>query len=408
MALIAGTLAVSMAGGAFAQDGTTSTYDKGGLKFVTGKAFELGMSTNMQVRAQLTDSRDVASGADTGDSMSFYIRRLKTGFKGFVYDKKWAYNFTFAWHDAASGNGIEDVGLTYKAGENWSIGAGRRKSFFNLQEYTSSSKQQFVDRSQANEVFNNDFMTGVWADGDVKLDAHTLRYHFGIFNGTSRTGNNFAEQRDFASGSGAAASNQGFRMLYAGRVELIGNGDSKAKVVDEESDLSSGPLQFVVGLGASWMNLNDNETPNVGGARTHKADVYNLVWDTRIHVSGWSIGAALFHRTVNFNDTADADAGHASGYTDIGAYAQIGYAMEWQGGMLEPAIRYSMVDRDDFNSGGRQQDESEITAALNYYIEGHKAKITFDATYAEARIHGVNANPNRPTATYRLQFQLGF
>jgi phosphate-selective porin len=414
MALIAGTLAVGLAGGAFAQDAdaTTTSYDKGGLNFKTGKAFSLNMSTNLQIRAQLTDNRDVASGADAGDSMSFYVRRLKTSLKGNVFDSKWNYKMTFAWQDAATGNGLEDAEITYKGGETWAVGAGRRKSFFNLQEYTSSSKQQFVDRSIANEVFNNDFVTGVWYDGNMKAGEHTVRYNFGIYNGTTRTGNNFGEQRDFASGSGAAASNNGFRMMYAGRVELIGNGDTKAKVLDGESDLRSDskerPLQFVTGLGASLMQLDDTETPNVGGARTHKADVWNLVWDARIHVEGFSVGAGLFHRTVNFGDTADTDVGHASGYTDMGAYAQLGYAIHTDGGIWEPAIRYSLVDRDDFNSAGRQQDDSELSVGVNYFMQEHKLKLTFDATYGEARVHGVNANPTRPTATYRLQLQMGF
>lgn len=401
MALIAGTLAVGLAGGAFAQDdSTTTTYDKSGLKIATGKSFSFGMSTNMQLRAQLTDSRNVGSGADAGDSMSFYVRRLKSTFSGHVWDSKWNYRMVYAWQSAT----LEEAAVTYKHSDEMAFGMGRRKSFYNLQEYTSSSAQQFVDRSAANAEFHQGFVTGAWVDGSMKLDAHALRYHFGVFNGPRDTASN---------GAGAAAANQGFKLMYNARVELIGNGDSTSSVLGGESDLRAddkrGDLLFVSGIGANWNQLNDNETQQVGGTRTHKADVWSLVWDARVHVNGLSLNAGLFHRTVNYNDTADADAGHASGYTDIGAYAQLGYTINMESGcQLEPAIRYSLTDRDDFNSGGTQSDDSELAVGVNYFMHGHKAKVTFDATYAEARVHGVNADPTRPTVTYRLQLQLGF
>jgi len=410
MALIAGTLAVGLAGGAFAQDdSTTTTYNKDGLKFATGKSFSFGMSTNMQLRAQLTDSRNQADGADAGDSMSFYIRRLKSSFSGHVYDSKWTYRMVYVW----AGSQLEEGSVTYRADEKYNIGFGRRKSFYNIQEYTSSGSQQFVDRSVANEEFNHDFVTGAWVDGSMKLEAHALRYHFGIFNGVPRAGARFAENSDFAQGSGGATINQGFKLMYNARVELIGNGDTKSSVLGSESDLRKDDkresLLFVTGIGANWNQLNDNETQNVGGARTHKADVWSLVWDARVHVQGLSFNAGIFHRTVNFNDTADADAGHASGYTDLGFYGALGYTINLEGGnQFEPAIRYSLIDRDDFNSGGAQRDDNELSVGLNYYMQGHKAKLSFDATYAEQRIHGVNADPTRPTVTYRLQLQLGF
>lgn len=414
MALIAGTLGLGLSGAALAQDDATkTTYDKDGLKIATGKNFSLGLSTNLQIRGQLTDNRDVAEGADAGDSMSFYIRRLKSTISGHVYDPKWAYRMTFAWHASNTAEALEEAQVTYKADDLYNIGVGRRKSWYNVQEYTSSSAQQFVDRSIANEVFNHDFLTGAWVDGKSKVgDANMVRYHFGVFNGTSRTGNNFGEVRDFANGSGAATVNNGFRMLYQARVEMIGNGDDKAGVTRGESDLrkedGNRDLQWVFGLGASMNQLDDSETPIIGGARSHKATVWSWVADFRAHMNGLSLGAGFFHRSVNFGDTADADVGHASGYTDVGYYAQLGYAMKWAEGVLEPAVRYSAVDRDDFNSGGRQQDDSELSVGINYFLHGHKAKLTFDATYAEARIHGGGANPNVPTVTYRLQLQLGF
>lgn len=421
MALIAGTLAVGLAGGAFAQDGdaTSTTYDKGGLNFTTGKSFSLNMSTNMQLRAQLTDDKDPAGATVAGDSMTFYVRRLKSSIKGHVFDQKWSYGMVFAWHDT-TGLALEEANVTYKAGDDWAIGAGRRKSFFNLQEYTSSSAQQFVDRSNANEQFNNDYATGVWADGHMKLgdSGHTFRYHFGIFNGIDRGGANVGLQRDFSSGSGGAAANRDFNMLYATRVELIGNGNAKDDIVRGESDLrkedKERPLQFIVGLGASVNRLGPGEAPNLGGAvGGHGADVWNLALDTRVHVDGISFNAGLFHRTFNYDDTADADVGHAGGYTDIGAYAQVGYAIHMDSGILEPAIRWGMVDRDDDNGGGRQFDDSELAFGLNYFLHGHRVKLTFDATYAESRAHGVTPvppafNANEPSMTYRLQLQLGF
>jgi hypothetical protein len=422
MALIAGTLAVGLAGGAFAQDGdaTSTTYDKGGLNFTTGKSFSLSMSTNMQIRAELTDDNDPAGGTVAGDSMSFYVRRLKTSLKGHVFDKKWSYGMTYAWHDT-TGLALEDAHVKYAAGDDWTVGAGRRKSFFNLQEYTSSSAQQFVDRSAANEAFNNDFMTGVWVDGNMKLgeSGHTFRYHFGVFNGTDRgPGSNTGLQRDFASGSGGATANRDFNMLYATRLEIIGNGDGKSDVTKGESDLRSDekerPLQFILGYGLSLNRLGPGEAPNLGGVvGGHGADVWNMAVDARVHMDGISLNAGIFHRTFNYDDTADADVGHAGGYTDIGAYAQLGYAIHMEGGILEPAIRYGLVDRDDDNGGGRQFDQNELALGLNYFLHGHRVKLSFDATYAESRAHGVTPvppafNATEPSVTYRLQLQLGF
>ncbi len=412
MALLAGTLGIGLAGAAIAQD-TSTKLDHGGLQFKTGDAFSFKMSTNMQIRAQLTDNRNTVEGSDSGDQMAFYVRRLKTAFTGNVIDKDWNYRFVYAW----AGNTLEEAAVTYKGVEGLDIGIGRRKSFHSLQEITSSSAQQFVDRSDAHEAFRHKWATGAWVHGSTKFDAHTLRYHFMISNGVP-SGDGNAQSNDLATGSGGAfprgggaAGSSGFNMMYNARVDLVGNGSD---VTSGESDLrkkdNNGQLQFIAGMAAAWMQLDQHQTANLGGTGPYAADVYSLTWDTRVHVSGLSLNAAIFHRTVNYSDDADGDAAHANGYTDIGWYAQVGYAMHMDNGAIfEPAIRMSQIDRDDDNGGGPQFDANELAVAFNYYIKGnHRAKLTFDATYRELRAHGANADPDRPTAIYRLQLQLSF
>ena len=114
---------------------------KDGKTSIESKSAKLDISNRVQVR--FTNEQPEV-GDDRG---SFRIRRAKTKFEGWVYDKNLTYELQLNWPDTA--NPLEDVAINYdlsKGKKTFQLKFGQYKVPFGRQELTSSGSQQFVDR----------------------------------------------------------------------------------------------------------------------------------------------------------------------------------------------------------------------------------------------------------------------
>ena len=149
---------------------------------------QVNISNRIQVR--FTESEvlgTILPGGENDESIgSFRIRRAKTKFDGWFYDKDLTFEMQLNWADIA--NVLEDANLNFdvtNGSKLFMIKAGQYKVPFGRQQLTSSGNQQFVDRSAVSDLFARGRDIGVQLWGNPfqgKID-----WRIGIFNGNGRS-----------------------------------------------------------------------------------------------------------------------------------------------------------------------------------------------------------------------------
>ncbi|MCI0617399.1 OprO/OprP family phosphate-selective porin, partial [bacterium] len=146
------------------------------------------ISNRIQVR--YTDSEVLpailAPGIGSGDSIgSFRIRRAKTKFEGWFYQKWMTYEVQLNWADVLSSLEDANLNIDVSRGKNlFMIKSGQFKVPFGRQELTSSGSQEFVDRALVSNLFarGRDIGVQVWGTPfGGKVD-----WRVGVFNGNGR------------------------------------------------------------------------------------------------------------------------------------------------------------------------------------------------------------------------------
>src|SRR5262249_17926095 len=124
---------------------------------------------------------------------SFKIRRAKTQLAGWIYWPELTYELQLGWAGSDSGSG---AGTTFSGLEDaylaWDVQhkdvfqgqGGQFKVPFGRQEYTSSERQQFVDRSLLSGEFTHGRDVGAMIGG--RFGKGMLDWRVGAFNGNGR------------------------------------------------------------------------------------------------------------------------------------------------------------------------------------------------------------------------------
>ena len=150
---------------------------------------QINISNRIQVRWTQTEvlPSPLFPGVDADDSIgSFRIRRAKTKFDGWFYDKDLTFELQLNWADIA--NPLEDANLNFditNGSKLFMIKGGQFKVPFGRQELTSSGNQQFVDRSAVSNLFarGRDIGVQIWGNPwNGKID-----WRLGVFNGNGRS-----------------------------------------------------------------------------------------------------------------------------------------------------------------------------------------------------------------------------
>jgi hypothetical protein len=130
-----------------------------------------------------------------------------------------------------------------------------------------------------------------------------------------------------------------------------------------------------------------------------------------------SLYAAYIGRYVTDNQGPPGTSGGSTDPTpgddtyDFALVGQIGYMInpKW-----EPFVRYDFIRFDSGSvAAGATQDVHEITTGVNYYLHGHAAKITLDASYlpngspiSDTGSGVLATEGNSAEFLFRAQFQL--
>ncbi len=328
--------------------------------------FLLRIGGRLQVRYtyQARDKRGgVADPGETRDVSVFELERARLSFGGHVIDPHLAYFIQLEADTDHEGSGeLLDAYVQYHAGEllgasaeAFSVGVGQWKPYFLRQEATSSARQQFVERSLANEFFNIDRNLGAWIQGDL----HPLFYAFAVTNGFDSINVPFDETDQIPA--------------FVGKLDVAILGKEGGKY--EEGNVAMKPEPTWV-VGVSLASDQNNGSSDVGTSQPFKAYQFGL--DTIFKWSLFSLQAEYMGRWLKYRDGNNVPgmAGDGDWHYAHGFYVQGGVFL--LPGAVEVAGRASAIWCD----GPRGGNAFEAGPCLNWYISrSHKVKFQTDLSF---------------------------
>jgi Phosphate-selective porin O and P len=365
--------------------------------------------------------------AGTPDTADFYLRRLRPSIKG-TYGNAFVFQMTLAadnWGKNASATPNTTAANTVTLFDAFggfkfvdgdlaqTIVMGKKNAWF----YTGNF-------NAATGLFSNMRPTtiiGVPNNVGVAymLESPMVRFGVDVLN---NVGTGLAVPAG-AGGDNASTNptgnSTGEGLWYSARLELTGAGDWSSKW--QESFVGKPGHGFVLGAEVGSVNHDRVSFGGTAAAPTNPGDASATVYglEGMIHLDALTAVADI--RLQNTARTPDAGASLA----DVNSRTwciQAGYAMPSGISLvpvIEPAVRYAVIDRDtdndgsaidgttygaaDYGNSGRQ-----IEIGLNAYFNGHKNKLAVEYVRWTGEESGT-ANTQAPTANIlRIQHQLWF
>ena len=390
-------------------EGFTAGYSSG--KFLIQSAdgrFVLNPSVGFQFRG-VADFRDgVKNGGHDDDQSGFEIRRLKFAFDGNIFTPDLTYRFQWNTNRKSGVPELDEGWVRYQFHDTpFAIRAGSLGNTWDHETEVSYKRQIAVERSLLHELVTSggaggeDYVQGVQLLYEQENN-DPVRAFVLLHDGINSRNTNFQD-------GGGGAPLLGLKSVdwaVSGRVEYKLDGNwadyRQFTALGNKKDL------LVVGAGFDYED-SDNVT-----ALFHTVDVQ---WVPQA-VKGLSLYAAYVGVSRDFRNVT-AGAGVDTSPYDWGILAQAGYLVndQWE---LFARYDYTNLDRNaptgtgTLGAGARIEDKlHEITVGTNYYLHGHNAKFTLDATYLpngspfSIDSAGILAQPAaKDQFLFRAQFQL--
>jgi hypothetical protein len=373
--------------------------------------FLMRVNNWLQLRHTLFDSE-----GPNEDQNTFSFERLRLVFSGHVFSPDLGYFFQFDGNSDRSTDAIFlDWFVTYDLGHNvfcceenkLGVKLGKWKVPFNRSREESGRRLQFSDRAEANVFFDLNRSMGVGLFG--RLDPFAVPVHFetALFNGF-RTGSFSTTRRDEELDDNFGWSLRSYADLGSdfgqdGEPDLswharpslrVGGGLAYIRVEDEgEREFNR---QFVVDSGQTLASILP--------AGVSAYDVWLFTVDTHLKCRGLSIIAEYYWRYIT-----QFSGGSVPSLYDDGFVLQTGYFICPE--RLELLFRWSRIVGESGTLGLEHQSSDEVATGFVWYMKGHNAKLTFDASHrngAPLSSSRLDALPGDAGWLYRTQFQLLF
>jgi phosphate-selective porin OprO and OprP len=318
------------------QDGLTAGHN-GKSFFICSQdgAFALNIAGMIQFH-HIYNSQD-ESGTDD-EAAGFEVARTRFGFIGNVVDPTWKYVIWTGHSDTGSAL-LLDSYITKVFEGGWSVTAGQFKTPLWREFLVSEKSQQLIDRSLLNGL-SGSYTQGVKADYKNDTVHITLSFNDGLA-GINKTWS--TEDTDLA---------------FTGRGELL--------VFGNWTNYSS------------WMSCEHDEPVLVLGGAAHYQKGESGTATVPVDITRWTAdvnwgmgGANLFAAIIGDHqesDTVEIDR--------LGVLVQAGVFVTEK---LEVFGRYEWADLDTDVDG--TDDLGIVTVGGNYYIQGHRLKISADVGY---------------------------
>lgn len=351
---------------------------KAGLGFATPDS---SYSINIRFRIQNRILMNTASDEDLQPaSWEARVRRCRLSFTGHMLNPKWSYYMQLSfsrgdmdWSDAdaslqnTSPNVLRDAMIFYKPVKNLQLGFGQGKLPGNRQRITSSSAQQFYDRSIVNVNFTVDRDFGLFAYHTATLgETFTILTKLAITSGEGRN---------------SSLSNPG--LAYTGRVELLPLGVFTDGGDYFEGDVAREPKPKLSIAGAYQFNDLAVRTGGQLGKDLMASRSFNVYMaDMVFKYQGFALSSEYIRRDTEGSPTVTgSDARSRTIVTGDGINTQVSYCFKNQ---VEVALRHSLVSpHHDVLAKVRQNEQYGI--GLTKYLNRHKVKIQGNIFYNRER-----------------------
>lgn len=332
----------------------------------------------------------------------FEMRRVKLRFSGNVLDPSWTYRIVLSFKQNPLGTGassttngavLTDAEIRKDFGNGFAVRTGQWKGNYNFEEFTSSTAQQFADRTLVNQYFSTGHIQG------VELQYGTADWRASINYNDGGSNRNIA-----AIGSGSSLSNNQVQWATAGRVDWKLMGDWKQFKNLMSFRGSDNGLQ----LGAAYNWQRGGALNPLNPAFVGNSDGMNISYtaDFNARFNGASIFAAFLGNS--FYSRPDG----AASVNSYGVVVQGGYFLnddveligrwEWlnvsggttavvgSGSTSVPATSNSAT-----GSAINAQHFQIYTVGANYYISKNSIKLTADTGYVVGAILFANGLYNQ-------------
>ena len=418
-------------------DTLTAGYNKGFFIQSPDEAYKLKINTRLQFRYtginRATPPTSVAARAEATDRSDFELERAKIAFSGHmpsgINDEpiKYKIQLDADTDDETSRHGttLEDWYAEHKTLAWLTLRVGQFKGPQGQQELTSSGKQQFVDRSMINELFNLDRSIGAQAKtslfGKNNAGKNRVVIVYSVTNGYDQDSDHYSPQDNNFAYSARAAWN------------VFGNvGKDESALGWQKGKYDEGAVRM--GMHVAYFDENANDEPEFDGIsldgglpgvatlEAQGTEQIQLGFDMRYKLKRLSVNVEYFLRII------DIDAGSRAlfdsrkinlpnGVGDEEAVAEIiGLDTEHiQGGYVQ--IGYFITEKVELAGrfGGVWDNESdghhELVFGMNYFIRGHDVKLTADYTAVDETVSDSSAAgfvPGEKINMYRGQLQIAF
>ncbi|MFZ4573448.1 MAG: hypothetical protein ACOYN0_03560 [Phycisphaerales bacterium] len=297
--------------------------------------------------------RDEDAGDNSDFTHGFNTPNTRLWAWGHVWDKSLTYYLQF-WAGDAGEWALEDAWGEYAFDGGLAVRWGQMTLPILREEYIVNEKQLAVDRSAANEVFNQDYNQGV----QLTYTGEKFRV-LGAFTDGIRTANT-----DFDSGAEADYA-------LTARVDFMPVGADWNRFLDFTSFRSQDNASLI-GAAIHWQDSGET-----GGTASPGSELLLYTVDASFEGKGWNVyGAFIGQSTEVENGGGDSD--------NFGGILQGGVFVSDQ---VELFARWDAIFWDDQTTdlAGEEVDDSHfLTAGANYYIspESHAVKLTGEVVWA--------------------------
>lgn len=277
---------------------------------------------------------------------------------GHVWDKNLSY-YVQLWAGTDGNWFLEDAWGEYAFDNGFAVRWGQITLPILREEYIVNEKQLAIDRSVANEVFNQDYNQGV----QFSYTAEAFRV-FGAFTDGIRTANT-----DFDS---SAEADYALTL----RVDWQAVGTDWSRFSDFTSFRSQAPAALV-GAAVHWQDSGET-----GGTASPGEELLLYTVDASYEGAGWNLYGAFIGQSSESEGGGDSD--------DFAGIVQGGVFVSEQ---VELFARWDGIFWDDDSAA--EDDNHFLTAGANYYIspESHAVKFTGQVQWALNETDGLFFEP---------------
>ncbi|EED36298.1 phosphate-selective porin O and P [Luminiphilus syltensis NOR5-1B] len=382
-------------------------YGSKGFGFATRDG---NFATNLQWRAQFryntpfnSDPRQLDDFTDEKTS-SFEPRRLRMKIGGHGFRPWIKYYFEVDLQPArdvdadaiSSGARVIDWRIDLAKWEWGGIRLGQWKVDLNRERVDSSGRQQFVERSIVNRVFTIDRQVGLQLRGRLfNGTAADLNYYAGVFNGEGR---------------GVKNSNEDH--LYMGRLQwnFLGRELAWRQTDVEFTEHPTGSFAIAgftnEGACTRWSSSGCGNLDGFLQPAVAEPDQYRIkqgVQEFAFKYRGFSFQQE-WHRKFITDRVEKTQSDLTGAYMQVGYFPH--YLIDAFPAPLELAARYAYVEEPNKSDRLFYNEREEITLGANWFFNGHRNKLTLDASHliVDDGLLNVRDSENR----VRLQWDVSF